>query len=73
MRKINAYKRALALCMLLLNDGYWRVGLAIDICALTSEDCQNICRYWEFISVSSYHKDAKGDPFQCRGQRSIEY
>ena len=40
--------------------------MAIDICALTSEDCQKIYRYWEFISVSSYHKDAKGDPFQLR-------
>ena len=40
--------------------------MATDICALTSEDCQKIYRYWEFISVSSYHKDAKGDPFQLR-------
>ena len=40
--------------------------MATDICALTSEDCQKIYRYWEFIIVSSYHKDAKGDPFQLR-------
>ena len=31
--------------------GYRRVGLATDICALTSEDCQKIRRYWEFISL----------------------
>nr|POF18865.1 hypothetical protein CFP56_25513 [Quercus suber] len=50
------------------NVGYRRAGLATDICALTSEDCQKICRYLEFISVSSYHKDAKGDPFQWYGE-----